>query len=161
MRLRLDDLDTETGLLRVAPCKFSPERVIPLHASTVRVLQRYRRARRRLFPMGDWLFVGVTGRPLVDTAIYRVFSRLTAGIPLTGDRRSHRLMDFRHTFASQWIARWGRQSEPVSHYLLRLSRYLGHQDFKSTWWYVTSDRKTLRAAAKSFLRFQEKTHPLP
>lgn len=160
-RLRFDDLDADAGLLRVAPCKFSPERVIPLHASTVRALQRYRRARRSLFPLGDYLFVGVTGRPLRDRAVYRVFSRLTAGIPATGDRRSHRLMDFRHAFASRWIARWSRESKPVSHYLLRLARYLGHQDFKSTWWYVSSDPKTLQAAANSFLRFHEQSHPLP
>jgi integrase len=160
-RLRLGDLDADGGFLRVAPCKFSPERVIPLHASTVRVLQRYRRARRGLFPLGDHLFVGVTGQPLQDAAVYRVFSRLTADIPATGDRRSLRLMDFRHAFASQWIARWSRRSQPVSHYLLRLARYLGHQDFKSTWWYVSSDPKTLQSAAQSFLRFHEQCHTLP
>jgi integrase len=160
-RLQLGDFDAAAALLRIGRCKFSPERMIPLHASTVHALARYRNARRRLFPFAEHLFVGITGRPLRAECTVKVFHRLTLGIAANGQRRSLRLLDFRHTFASQWIARWSRQSKPVSHYLLRLARYLGHQDFKSTWWYVSSDPKVLQTAAKSFLLFHEQSHPLP
>jgi len=47
LRLRLADFDAAAGLLRIAPTKFSPQRVIPLHASVVTALDRYRRLRRR------------------------------------------------------------------------------------------------------------------
>ena len=89
-RLQLGDLDVASGSLRVAPYKFSPERVIPLHPSTVRALEHYRRARRSLFSHSDHLFVGTTGRPLQDKVVYAVFSRLSADIPATGDRQSLR-----------------------------------------------------------------------
>ena len=158
-QLRLNDLDTATGHLRIAPCKSSPERVIPLHASTGRALQCYRAARRRFFPFGEHLFVGATGRPLSQVMTDRIFARLTRGIPSNGQRPSLRLLDYRHTFASVWISEWSRQSKPVSHHLLLLARYLGHHDFSSTWWYVTSDPKALQAAAQSFLRFHKKGGP--
>jgi hypothetical protein len=44
----------------------------------------------------------------------------------SGERRSVRLMDFRHTFASERISQWSRQSQPIAHHLLLLARYLGH-----------------------------------
>lgn len=155
LRLRLQDLDAEAGLLRIGRCKFSPERLIPLHATTVCALERYRTLRIQLFPIGEAFFVGTTGRPLQQRRVERVFDRLTVGLAITGDRLSARLLDFRHTFASNLIAQWGRQSKPVSHHLLLLARYLGHRTFNSTWWYVSSDPETLRTAARSFRHFHE------
>lgn len=161
LRLRVDDFDAAGAQLRIAPCKSSPERMIPLHASTVQALERYRRVRRRLFPLGDDLFVGATGRPLSARRTERVFRRLTCGLAVNGERRHPRLVDFRHAFASSWIARWSREAKPVSHYLSRLARFLGHHDFTSTWWYVASDPKALAAAADSFRRFHEQSRGLP
>jgi integrase len=151
--LHWSDLDRTTGRLRVAPCKSSPERLLPLHPTTVAALQRYWRMRRRCFPVGDRLFVGATGQPLRAAKTEQIFARLAQGIPSNGQRPSLRLVDFRHTFASDWIAQWSRQARPVSHHLLLLARYLGHRHFTSTWWYVSSDPQTLQAAARTFRRF--------
>lgn len=155
LRLQLRDFDAEQGQLRIRPCKFSPERVIPLHFTTVRALQRYREARQALFPSGETLFVGSTGRPLAARRTEKVFLRLTKGMIPTGQRGSLRLMDFRHAFASHWIAEWSRHSQPVAHHLLLLARYLGHRTFNSTWWYVSSDSRALQSAAKTFQKFHQ------
>jgi len=156
-RLRLTDFDSAAGTLRIAPSKFSPARAIPLHRSVVTALELYCRRRRRLFPATDHFFVGRTGQPLQDVCVYAVLSRLTAGISPSGDRTSLRLTDFRHSFATKWIAQWALQSKPVSHHLLLLARYLGHKDFNSTWWYISSDPKTLQAAATTFLSFHQRS----
>ena len=159
-RLRWHDVDLAAGRLRIAPCKSSPERVIPLHGTTVRALQRYQTARWRCFPFGEHLLVGATGRPLRAGKTQMIFTRLVHGIVSNGQRPSLRLVDFRHTFASNWIAQWSQRSKPVSHHLLWLARYLGHQDFRSTWWYVSSDPQALQAAAHAMLRFHENgPHP--
>jgi integrase len=129
--------------------------VIPLHFTTARALQRYREARQALFPSGETLFVGSTGRPLSARRTEKVFLRLTNGMIPTGQRGSLRLMDFRHTFASHWISEWSRQSQPVAHHLLLLARYLGHRTFNSTWWYVSSDPRALQSAAKTFQKFHQ------
>jgi integrase len=158
LRLRLHDFDADQGRLRIRSCKFSPERVIPLHPSTVRALQHYCATRQVLFPSGEALFVGTTGRPLAARKTERIFVRLTSDLRPTGQRRSLRLLDFRHTFASQRIAQWSRQSQPVAHHLLLLARYLGHRTFNSTWWYVTSDSAALRTASNSFHSYHEDRH---
>jgi integrase len=158
LRLRLGDFDGDQATLRIRPCKFSPERVIPLHVSTVRVLLRYRRTRQMLFPWGETFFVGATGHPLSARRTEKVFVRLTSDLSPRGERRSLRLMDFRHTFASQRISQWSRASQPIAHHLLLLARYLGHRTFKSTWWYVSSDPIALQAACDKFRHFHEERH---
>jgi len=158
LRLHWRDFDVDRGALRIGRCKFSPERVIPLHPTTLRALEHYRQKRQALFPWGETLFVGATGHPLAARRMEHVFQRLTGDLPPRGERRSLRLMDFRHTFASRWIAQWSQQSQPVAHHLLLLARYLGHRSFNSTWWYVSSDPNALRKASQSFHRFHHQLH---
>lgn len=104
LRVQLRDFDANQGELRVRRCKFSPERTIPLHSTTVRALQHYRERRQAHFPWGDTFFVGATGRPLMTRRTERVFLRLTSDLVPRGERRSLRLLDFRHAFASQRIS---------------------------------------------------------
>ena len=158
LRLCCCDLDADQGTLRIRRCKFSPERVIALHPTTVRALRYYRQRRQALFPWGEFLFVGAAGRPLNARRTEKVFRRLTRDLVPNSERGSVRLMDFRHTFASQRISQWSRQTEPVAHHLLLLARYLGHRTFNSTWWYVSSDPMALRAASERFRHFHEQRH---
>ena len=158
LRLQCHDLDVDKGTLRIRRCKFSPERVLALHPTTVRALQCYREKRQTLFPWGETLFVGATGQPLSARRMARVFRRLARGLVSCSEKRPVRLMDFRHTFASQRISQWSRQSQPVAHHLLLLARYLGHRTFNSTWWYVSSDPIALQAASERFRHFHKDRH---
>ncbi len=158
LRLRGCDLDADQGTLRIRRCKFSPERVIALHPTAVRALRHYRQRRQTLFPWGEALFVGATGRPLSARRTAKVFHRLTRDLVPNSERQSVRLMDFRHTFASGRISQWSRQSKPVAHHLLLLARHLGHRTFNSTWWYVSSDPMALRAASDRFRQFHKQCH---
>lgn len=154
MRLQLGDVDLEAGTIRVGRCKFSPERLLPLHASTVRALRRYREARWRMHPFGEMFFVGRSGRPLRRTCVEHTFRELRQGIKGNGARPAPRIHDLRHTFASRHIATWNREGAPVAHRLLLLSRYLGHQRFDDTWWYVSADTSVLRQAEARFRQYQ-------
>lgn len=153
LRLRIADFDPRTDTLRVARAKFSPERILPLHHSTTLALQGYLEARCRRPTVSDLIFVGLQGRPIAKGTVEAVFRRLATGIKANGDRSRPRLHDLRHTFATRWIAEWSRIGEPVAHHLLLLSRYLGHRHFKDTYWYVTSDPKSLASVGAHFHRY--------
>jgi integrase len=155
LRLHCHDLDVDEGTLLIRRCKFSAERVLALHPTTVRALQHYRQKRQALFPWGETLFVGATGQPLSARRSEKVFRRLTGGLVSGSEKRPVRLMDFRHTFASERISQWSRQSQPIAHHLLLLARYLGHRTFNSTWWYVSSDPIALQAASERFRHFHK------
>jgi integrase len=153
-RVRLRDFDPHTGTLRVPATKYSAERVLPLHVSTVEALLRYQKIRRRLMPLGEHFFVGRAGNALSSSGVSRAFRAVAAGIKGSGERPRPRTHDFRHTFATNWIAQWSREALPITHYALRLSAYLGHRNIACTWWYISGDKKALDTAAARFGRYR-------
>jgi integrase len=154
IRLRVEDFNATTGTLRIPAVKRSPERTLPLHPSTVRALQRYHNIRRAHHPTASHFFVGPFGRPLQMCAADWTFRRLGRGISSNGSRPYPRLYDLRHRFATKWIARWSRQSVPLAHRLVLLSRYLGHRYFHDTYWYVQPESSALKKAATRFERYR-------
>ena len=153
IRLRAGDFNATTGTLRVPAVKRGLERTLPLHPSTVLALQRYQRIRRSHYPCASHFLVGPFGRPWQMCAADWTFRQLVRGIPSNGSRPGPRLYDLRHRFATQWIARWSRQSVPLAHRLVLLSRYRGHRCFHDTYWYVQPESAALKTAATRFERY--------
>ena len=159
IRLRLDDVDLDRATLRIPRSKYSPQRIVPLHPTTVAALRVYRVERLRCYPFGDRFFVGRSGRCLKRSSVHGDFRGLVQGLVSNGERPRLRLYDLRHTFATRHIVRWNRQAAPLAHRLLLLSRYLGHQNFRDTWWYVSAHPAMLRVAAQRFERFRGGDRP--
>lgn len=159
LRLRDQDFNAAKGTLQVPAVKRSPGRILPLHTSTVRALQKYQSARRARYPSNTNFFVGPFGRPLQMSAADWTFARLVRGIPSNGSWPRPRLYDLRHRFATKWIARWSIQSVPLAHHLVLLSRYLGHRHFHDTYWYVQPEISALKKAAARFDRYCHPSTP--
>jgi integrase len=153
LRLRCDDFDAGARTLKIRRTKFSPERILPLHATTARALQSYLDARLPLMPGEASFFINRNRRPLRPGDVQQTFRKIASGIPSNGARALPRIYDLRHTFATRHIACWNQAGDSVAHRLLLLSRYMGHQNFSDTWWYVSADAKTLRTASTHFERF--------
>lgn len=159
-KLRLADFDFRAGTMVVRPTKFSPQRILPLHPTVVRALERYQAARRRIIPFGEHFFVARRGIPFTPQKVGEFFDLVVRGIEPNGARPAVRFGDLRHTFATRLISAWSRRATPVPHYLLLLSRYMGHKSFNATWWYVSPDCSSLQGAAQRFQRFQrDQTSP--
>lgn len=150
LRLRFQDFDARAGMIHVLRTKYSPERDLPLHPSTVRALQRYQKVRWQIYPVGEHFFVGPRGKPLTAENTRHSFDCVARSLKVNGARTRPRLHDLRHSFATKLVARWAQQSAPVEHRLLLLSRYLGHRHFSDTYWYLEPDRAALQSAAESF-----------
>jgi integrase len=157
LRLHLQDFDARAGMIHVSRTKYSPERDLPLHPSTVRALQRYQRARLQQYPAGEHFFVGPQGRPLSIFTARHSFDCVARGLKVNGARARPRMHDLRHSFATKLVACWAHQSASVEHRLLLLSRYLGHHHFSDTYWYLEPDRAALQGAAASFRRYHRHT----
>jgi integrase len=160
VRLLDRDFDVKAATLRIAPRKFSPERIIPIHSSVVRALQRYQCERLKLYPRSHYLFVSHSGQGGLSlrTTIEFYFQWLASPLRPKGSLKSVRLHDFRHTFATNWVARWSRQSAPLPHHLVLLTRYLGHHKFSDTYWYIQPDRRALHHAATTFQNYRDDSH---
>ena len=142
IRLTLEDVNLQQGVLTVRGTKFGKSRIVPIHPSTQQVLAQYR-ARRQRFLAGRSasasFFITSRGNRLDLGDIHRTFYQLSRRIGLRAATASHgpRLHDFRHRFAVQTMRRWYRSGEDVERHLPVLSTYLGHVHVADTYWYLS------------------------
>jgi integrase len=143
------DVDLTSGILTIRGAKFGKSRLVPLHSTTVKVLDEYRK-RRNEFLNGRpavRFFISAAQTPLLHTTIYNVFTAVRDAVSLrkvTG--RCPRLHDFRHRFAVRTMINWYQRGEDVERQLPILSTFLGHVSVASTYWYLTEHPELMALA---------------
>jgi len=152
LNLQTKDIDWLEGVLTIQGTKFGKSRLVPLHASTRRVLAAYAKRRDGFLakrPVSHF-FVSSRGKRLDGGDVRRTFYKLSRQIGLRDASASHgpRLHDFRHRFAVETLVRWYHEDEEVERRLPILSTYLGHAHVTDTYWYLTSTPELLGAAGK-------------
>jgi integrase len=136
LAMKLEDV-TEDGLI-IRQTKFHKSRLVPVHPTTQRALDIYRKVRKQLSTPDDSLFVSLWGRGLAYVTVDAVFLRLARSIGLRGEpgQRGARMHDLRHTFAVRSLEQCGHDDKAVARHLAALSTYLGHVHATSTYWYL-------------------------
>jgi integrase/recombinase XerD len=149
--LELQDVDLEAAVLTIRGAKFGKNRLVPLHASTCKVLADYIARRNRHWakrPVSSYLFVSSWGNRVDGGEIHRTFYTLSRQIGLRGASDSHgpRLHDMRHRFATNTLVRWYRSGQDPECRLPVLSAYLGHVHVADTQWYLSGSPELMREA---------------
>lgn len=156
--LRPHDVDFKGGLLLIAGTKFGKSRLVPMHASTQKVMAHYARERDRAFRRNlDYFFVTQRGNRLDGGGTRRVFYKLSRQIGLRGATASRgpRLHDFRHRFALKTLIHWYRSGQQIEQRLPILSTFLGHVHVSDTYWYLTACPELMGLAVRRFERHWE------
>jgi integrase len=157
--LTLNDVDLDEGILTIRATKFGKSRLVPLHATTVRVLVDYRERREQCLAgrhVPYW-FVNANGGRLGYDSVRRAFRRLTAGLGSQPGRSRPRLHDLRHRFAVLTLLHWYREGQDVQRRLPTLSAFLGHVQVSDTYWYLSACPELLEAAKQCLERHWEQT----
>jgi integrase len=154
MGLDRDHVDLEGGMLTVRGAKFGKSRLIPLHASVIEQLDRYRHQRDRLRPRpaSPAFFLSDAGTRLNHTNASKAFNKLLTAAGIRAEPKP-RLYDLRHTFAVTTLAGWYEQNLDVAHLLPALSSYLGHVSPATTYWYLQASPLLMTAAAQRLESF--------
>ncbi len=145
--LRFQDVTADGLVIREA--KFHKSRLVPIHPTTLAALERYLLERRRIIVDDDHLFLTTQLRPLSLDAVYPVFHRLlvSCGLPRQVGQPRPRLIDFRHTFASNALLACPPVRDHVGSHMLALMTYLGHALPSSTYWYLESSPQLMEDIA--------------
>ncbi|HEY6373877.1 MAG TPA: tyrosine-type recombinase/integrase [Candidatus Sulfotelmatobacter sp.] len=151
--LELQDLDLKAAVLTIRSGKFGKSRLVPLHASTCKVLADYIARRKRHWvgrPVSSYLFLSNWGNRLDGGEIHRTFYALSRQIGLRGisDHHGPRLHDMRHRFATNTLVTWYRSNLDPERLLPILSAYLGHVHVADTQWYLSSSPELMREAMR-------------
>jgi integrase len=157
LALRKLDAELEQGLLRVRDTKFRKSRLVPIHGTVARHLQRFA-ARRDQEPearASEWFLVGRHGHPLPYSTVRATFRTLVAqlGWRSNGTLPRPRIHDLRHAFACRRILLWYRDGVDVEHALASLTTYMGHAKLTDTYWYLSASGALLGIASARFERF--------
>jgi integrase len=150
LRLRVENVDLQTGIITVRHSKFHEVRFLPLEASALKQLVRYNRQRQACVPEAKTFFVSRRGTPLAANTIQDTFRDLSAGVNCHGSRPRPRLTDLRHTFSCRVLLKWTRRQQHLDHHILLLMHYLGHSKIRHTYWYLTGVPELLGQAAAAF-----------
>ncbi len=158
--LELQDVDLQTNVLTIRNAKFGKTRLIPIHASTRRVLADYLARRNRRWgrrSVSSYVFVSNRGNQLDGGEIHRTFYALSRQIGLRGPSDSHgpRIHDLRHRFAGMTLLRWYRSGKDAEQKLPYLSAYLGHVHVSDTFWYLSAWPALMREAMSRLERCWE------
>jgi integrase/recombinase XerD len=156
LRLNLQDVDWEAGVLHIDRTKFFKSRLVPLTQSTVNALKRYAEIRKQLgheqSPTAP-LFVNRRRRRYAHRTVKGTFLDLSRQLGLKSSQgRDPRLHDFRHSFATRCLARFYREKEDPTLGLPVLATYLGHANIACTTVYLHPSEDVLHHAG---LRFQQ------
>jgi integrase len=140
LNLQVGDVQLDEAVLTIRGAKLGKTRLVPLHATTTRVLADYLRRRQEFFarPVSPYVFVSRTGNRLDQAHVHRTFYALSRAIGLRGAQASQgpRLHDFRHRFAVRVLTQWYQAGEDAARLLPVLSAYLGHARAQDTYWYL-------------------------
>lgn len=143
LALNDDDIDTETGVLRIRRGKLGKERVLPLDQSVVAQLIAYAAERDRLLGrFAPALFVTEKGTRLTDCGARYNFAHVCQQIGLRPGQqynrhgRGPRIHDLRHSFAVRTMIGWYRTGKDPAREMIRLTTYLGHTNPSNTFWYL-------------------------
>lgn len=142
VRLRLADVDAQSGLMRITASKFHKSRLVPLSPDAAAVLRSYLRLRLAepfdAKPSAPLLCSGKKGgRRYSNGGLSQLVRRLIIKADVHDSQgRRPRVHDLRHSFAVQALLRWYREGADVQVHLPRLAMYMGHVSIVSTAHYL-------------------------
>jgi integrase len=147
LALRLEDV-TADGLI-VRQTKFQKSRLLPLHDTTQRALDKYLSVRLRLGTLDHALLVSTSGKAPGYHTVAATFRRLSRSIGLRGEpgQPGPRIHDLRHTMAVRSLEQCPHDPDAVARHIVALSTYLGHAHITDTYWYLQATPILMRQIA--------------
>lgn len=157
LQLKVCDVNLDEANLTVRQTKFRKSRCLPIAASVVEALLRYRdRRNRHVDPSAAApFFTARNGGILPTRTVENVFERMRPSLQwqTRGDHPHPRIHDLRHTFAVRRIQRWHEAGVSLEHGMFWLCTYLGHAKISDTYWYLTGVPELMEWVGSNFERF--------
>jgi len=157
LKIEMSDvhLSNENYIL-IKDTKFYKSRIVPFNEKVAEYLKHFLEWRiNKKLPLepNARLFLDQFGFPYSMSAMQKIFTKIRVKSNIyryDGTRYQPRLVDLRHTFATQRIVSWYSEEKNVQDLLPILSTYLGHSSINSTAVYISFTDELLRKASDRF-----------
>lgn len=145
------DVDLTTGVLHIRQTKFFKERLVPVHPTTLTMLQAYARVRDVTYvhPSSPAFFLSMDRLRFSKHTWGMAFRALLATMGFSTQANPHpTLHSLRHTFAVRRLETWYAEGRDVQALLPSLATYLGHAHYSDTAYYITATPRLMALAAE-------------
>jgi integrase/recombinase XerD len=154
--LEPDDVDLDNGVItiRAHTAKLERARMVALHSTTVKALERYAKTRARLCPRSraSTFFLSSVGTSLDRSAVAKTLRELTTALGLRTDTVHPTAHHLRHSFAVSTLIDWQRSGGHIDEQIAVLSTFLGHVSPAETYWYLTATPELMDSASQRLQR---------
>jgi integrase/recombinase XerD len=144
IRLRYEDITADGLVIRCT--KFRKSRLVPLHDTARRALERYLEQRRPYAPFDDHVFISLRKKPLlvknVETAFRAAADKI--GLQRTPGMPRPTVHSLRHTFAVRALETCPDTRDRITQHMMALSTYLGHGHVTHTYWYLEATPELMK-----------------
>lgn len=131
--------------ITIVESKNQKSRRIPVHPSVITVLKRYSKFRdRHLRRLPEYFFVDDHGEKLMQSKVRYTFKKLCNLAGISKGKKFPRIADFRHTFAVKTLENFYNKEIKPKKGISILALYLGHENPKHTYWYLTATPKLMK-----------------
>lgn len=136
--LKRENVDLIRGAVYIVESKGHKDRVVAVADDLLQVMRNYYALISEIHPDSDYFFPRYDGDgPYTKLWTEEMFWRCFHMAGITEfEGPKPRVYDFRHTFATECICRWMRESRDIDAMLPFLSAYMGHVRFEDTLYYV-------------------------
>lgn len=138
LKLTVDDVNLDAGVLRIIDTKFRKDRLIPVAQPLTERLRAYAQTCSENRRGKNYFLRAPHGGQWGHRRVYDIFRQALweCGIPHCGRGKGPRIHDLRHTFACHRLGDWIRAGVDVDVALPVLSTYLGHESLYHTQRYL-------------------------
>lgn len=151
LRLKPQDIQASEGTVLIRANKHGPDRIIPLHPTTIDALANYETSphRQAAKPAHDGpLFISSRGTAYQRGTVEDHFERIRMAANFTWTDTTPCLHDLRHAFATrQMIQAYSTVGGNPAARLSLLAIWLGHSSPSHTYWYIQAVPELLALAA--------------
>jgi len=154
LKLNLEDVDLQNGIIHVKQAKNFKSRFVPLTKSIIDALTTYLKQRAETecnqSPVAPF-FINNYARRCTYSAVNKTFLAMIRQLGLkTANGKDPRLHDLRHTFATCCLNSFYQSGKDPTAYLPVLATYLGHTYVTETQLYLHPQLDLLKVAGERF-----------
>lgn len=152
LKLDVDDVNLENGILFIRNTKFKKSRYVPIHSTAINVLKRYAKLRDQYSssPKSAAFFLNIRGDRITYSTFNAAFLQLVREAEIRTEDRNSRTHDLRHSFAVNRLLKWYEEDANFHDQLPVLSTYMGHAHFEDTTYYLNASAELMAKGSKSF-----------
>jgi len=159
VKLKIEDIDMDNGIICVRQTKFFKSRLIPLSASSTQALIAYKNRRAGFGYSKDPdapFFLNHRGKPCITATTPRTIKEfiIRTGIK-TIQGKTPRCHDIRHSFATRCLLGFYQIGKDPTAYLPVLATYLGHASIANTQVYLHPSIELLNIAGQKLQAYTD------